>query len=340
MSKRALFFVYLFFFFMYFFGFGIMGNLNSDIPYPWEKMLRPIKLSGYFLTLAIVLTAHFFVFRRFYHKRPYHNLFFAIAGLLLCYIFLRYLIEEVIFPATLGYSNYINLRSFRYYFVDNIYFGSIIIFIGFVLYLFDEMFRQQVQQARLKEKNREAELNFLRSQMEPHFLFNALNNIYSLAFEESPKTANAILKLSEVMRYVTYQRSEKVPLSKELEYVESMIDIHQLRLDHKLQVQISVDPGAQQTELMPLVLVALAENALKHGDLSDQDMPLNIKATLLPKQLKLTVSNKLKKTVAKDGGIGLQNLKRRLELSYEPGDYAFEMTEGGQTYSATLILPL
>lgn len=338
MTKRALLFVYLFFFFMYFFGFGIMGNLNSSIPYPWEKMLKPIKLSGYFLTLTVVLIAHFFVFRRFYHKRL--NLFFAITGLLLFYIFLRYLIEEIIFPATLGYSNYINLRSFRYYFIDNIYFGSIIIFIGFVFYLFDEMFRQQLQQARLKEKNREAELNFLRSQMEPHFLFNALNNIYSLAFEESPKTANAILKLSEVMRYVTYQRSEKVPLSKELEYVESMIDIHQLRLDHKLQVQVSVAPGARQTELMPLVLVALVENALKHGDLSDVNIPLSINVKLLPKQLRLTVSNKLKKTVPEDGGIGLQNLKRRLELSYEPGDYAFDITQQNQTYCATLILPL
>lgn len=340
MSRQALLAVYFFFFFMYFFGFGLMGNMNSNVPYPWEEMLKPLQLSRYCYTILISVLAHFAVFRKFYHRRPIWKLLLAISILLAFYIGLRYLIEEVIFPTTLGYRNYSPVITIRYYIVDNIYFGLIIIFIGFVLYLFDELFHQLRQQRRLREANKISELNFLEAQMNPHFLFNSLNNIYSLALASHPKTATAILKLSEMMRYVTYRKEKLVQFSDEINYTESLVDIHQLRQDHKLQVEWNIPATAMTISIPPLLLVPLIENALKHGDLSDPLVPLIITAQPGNSLLTLTVQNKIGPTAKKPGGVGLENLKRRLELLYENKQYECITEQRGDQFYSIIKIPV
>lgn len=340
MTGKGLTAAYVFFFFMYFIGFGLMGNLNVGIPFPWKSLIEPLNLSRLFYTVTTVLLAHFFVFRKFYYRRPRWLVFIVVIGLLIFFILFRYLLEEIIFPATLGFGNYNPHTTFRYYVVDNLYFGSITILIGFVFFLFDELFRNQKKQAALLEQNKKAELNFLQAQMNPHFLFNSLNNIYSLAYQQHPKTASAVLKLSDMMRYVTYQRSDTVSLEKEMEYVSSLIDIEQLRHDHKLQVDIRVSPGAGQVLITPLTLVPLVENVLKHGDLSDESNPFIMQASVSDKKLAITLSNKISITKTKtEGGVGLKNLQRRMELIYKPGEYRFTSLQKENTFYTTLIIP-
>mgnify|MGYP000943708999 CR=1 FL=1 len=340
MTKSGLILAYTFFFFMYFIGFGLMGDLNVGIPYPWESLLAPLTLSHFFYTVLITLLAHFVVFRRLYYHRPRWQLFAAILCLLIFFIFLRYLLEEVIYPATLGYGNYNPKTSFRYYVVDNIYFGSITILIGFIFFLFDEMFRNRKKQAALEAQNKQAELNFLQAQMNPHFLFNALNNIYSLAYEQNPQTAPAVLKLSDMMRYVTYQKKDKVPLEKEMEYVNSLLDIERLRRDHPLHSSVKITAAAARALITPLTLVPLVENALKHGDLSDPGIPFSIEASVSDHTLRIDVVNKLN-PVKKDaaGGVGLKNLRRRLELIYEREAFSFVTGKKENRFYARLIIP-
>lgn len=340
MTGKGLTAAYVFFFFMYFIGFGLMGNLNVGIPFPWKSLIEPLNLSRLFYTVTTVLLAHFFVFRKFYYRRPRWLVFIVVFGLLIFFILFRYLLEEIIFPATLGFGNYNPHTTFRYYVVDNLYFGSITILIGFVFFLFDELFRNQKKQAALLEQNKKAELNFLQAQMNPHFLFNSLNNIYSLAYQQHPKTASAVLKLSDMMRYVTYQRSDTVSLEKEMEYVSSLIDIEQLRHDHKLQTDINISPGAGQVSITPLTLVPLVENVLKHGDLSDESNPFIMQASVSDKKLAITLSNKISITKTKtEGGVGLKNLQRRMELIYKPGEYRFTSLQKENTFYTTLIIP-
>lgn len=325
---------------MYFIGFGLMGNLNVGIPFPWKELIGPFSLSHMVYTVTTVLAAHFIVFRRFYQQRPIWKLVLALALLLTWFILFRYLLEEVIFPATLGYGNYNPKTTFRYYVVDNIYFGSIAILIGFVFFLLDEMFRNQKRQSELIEQNKQAELNFLQAQMNPHFLFNSLNNIYSLAYEQNPHTAQAVLKLSDMMRYVTYQRSAAVTLANEMEYVHSLIDIEQLRHDHKLQIRIDISPEAAQAPIIPLLLIPLVENALKYGDLSDPADPCTLQVSRKDKKLHVMVRNRVSAVrTSSPGGVGLQNLQRRLELSYTPGSWQYRVEKEEQHYTTYLSIP-
>lgn len=341
MTTRALVLAYLLFFFTYFFGFQLLAHLNTGVPFSWSRFFDPLDLSFYTYTIITVCLSHFVVFRRFYPARPRWKLFAAILGLLAFFILFRYSLEELIFPAVIGYGNYYPATSFRFYVLDNIYFGSFPVFIGFVFYLFDEMFRNRKRQAALQQRNREAELRFLEAQMNPHFLFNSLNNIYSLALEQNPQTPAAILKLSDMMRYVTYRKEKTVLLADELNYVNDLLAIEQLRCEYPLQSRLELEPAALQSRIPPLLLVPLVENALKHGDLSDPAQPLTLQAGIRDEKLYLSLINKTaghRKT--ETGGVGMENLRRRLELLYQPQQYAFSQEKTDQQFFIQMQIPV
>jgi two-component system, LytTR family, sensor kinase len=340
MTRTGLILAYLFFFFMYFFGFGWLGNINSGFPYNWEKQFTPFDISMYIYTLLTVLLAHFLVFRRYYYAKPHWKLWVALFALLIFFILFRYLLEEIIYPRLIGKGNYNPSTTFRYYIFDNVYFGSVKIFIGFVLFLFDELFRQHRQKVDLLQQNKKAELSFLQAQMNPHFLFNSLNNIYSLASEQHPKTATSVLKLSDMMRYVTYEKDKQTELSKEVEYVYNLLDIQQLRHDYKLNFEFTIAPDALTCRVMPLLLIPLIENALKHGDLSDASQPLKMILQVKQKKLEILVSNKitLQHSPIK-GGVGLKNLKRRLELTFRPDEYIFTAEQKENIFIVNITIP-
>ncbi len=316
-----------------------MGNANAGLPIPWSRMFEPLDLTFYFYTVLTVALAHFMVFRPYFHRRPRWKLLLAIISLLVFFIFFRYLVEEILFPRFLGYGNYNANTSFRYYVIDNVYYGLIRIFIGFVLFLFDEMFRNLQQQATLKALNRKAELNFLQAQMNPHFLFNSLNNLYALALDKHPATADAILKLGDMMRYVTYQREELTRLDQELSYINNLLAIEQLRHDEPLQTVISVSLDAAATMIPPLLLVPLVENALKHGDLADPEDPFRLEITKEKGLLRISLLNKISGSVAEKGGLGFTNLRRRLSLLFQPHQYVFSTSTTNGLFRVDLNLP-
>jgi two-component system, LytTR family, sensor kinase len=338
MKKSVLAVVYFFFFFMYFIGFSLMGHLNQGRLYDWSKLADPFTISTIIYTVLTVCLAHFVVFKRYYHTRPRYPLWLALTVLLFFNIFLRYAIEELLYPAVWGFRNYSADTSIRYYIVDNIYYGSIIIFIGFVFFLLDDQFYNQRQKAALLRQNREAELNFLRSQMNPHFLFNSLNNIYALSYSRNPAATDAILKLSNMMRYITYEKEALVPVTKELSYVTQLIELQQLRLDHSLKQQIECDAATGNALIPPFILVPLIENALKHGAFTHE--PLRVSITPRHRHLHIQVANQKNKN-EKDatGGVGLENIKKRLSLLYTEKEYTFTITETGDFFTVDLLLP-
>ncbi len=317
-----------------------MGNTNAGIAYNWQKQFEAFDITYYSYTLLTVLLAHFFVFRKFYYARPRWKLALAITGLLVFYIVFRYLLEEVLMPQLVGTGNYRPSTTIRFYIIDNIYFGSIKIFIGFVFFLFDELFRQHRQKVELLEQHRKAELNFLQAQMNPHFLFNSLNNIYSLAYEQHPQTATAVLKLSDMMRYVTYEKEKNTSLEKETGYIRNLLEIEQLRRDYKLNYRLQVAEEATACQVMPLLLFPLAENAIKHGDLADPLYPFIITAEKTGTKLKLTVANKINSRPPATGGVGLKNLQRRLELSFRPEEYSFIAGQKDNIFTVQLLIPV
>ncbi len=174
---------------------------------------------------------------------------------------------------------------------------------------------------------REGELNGLRSQLNPHFLFNTLNNIYALIEISPQKAQQAVHDLSQLLRYLVYENPEKVELSRELEYAAKYIELMKLRMGERpINVEITNTAG-QSTEVAPLVLMTLIENAFKHGNTADTTQPISIKITADDKSLVCTTVNSIATSTRLDGcsGVGLTNLRRRLELIY--GDAASLITE-------------
>jgi len=186
-----------------------------------------------------------------------------------------------------------------------------------------------------------SELSFLKSQVNPHFLFNTLNGIYGLALQKSNETPKAILKLSGLMRHMLYESEESsVPLSSELDYLNNFIDLQKLRLSEESSVIFNVEGSIESKIIQPMLLIPFFENAFKHGQ-NRTGVDININIILKGTDLLLQISNKTSDSKVKDksSGIGLKNVKKRLELLY-PDAYNLKSWEKDGYYTTHLSLKL
>lgn len=204
-----------------------------------------------------------------------------------------------------------------------------------------DWFSNERIQRNLESQKKDMELQFLKSQLNPHFLFNSLNNIYSLAYQKSEKTADAILKLSEIMRYMIYESNDSwVALSKEVEYVQSYIELQKLRFKDGAAVELTLNGEIDNQRVVPLILISFVENAFKHGVANDPADPIRINIIANQKILHFSITNKKSKT-NKDamGGVGLNNVERRLQLLY-PDRYKLNIVNSATHYTSELMLDI
>lgn len=184
-----------------------------------------------------------------------------------------------------------------------------------------EWFKNERLKKEMENQKISAELLNLKSQINPHFLFNSLNSIYSLANKNADqKSAQAILKLSDMMRYMLYDSIDnEVPLEKEIEYLNNYIDLQRLRLRDNISVKFNVSGEVKDKIISPLLLIAFVENAFKHGISYQNESFISIELKVLKSGLSFRTSNSIFKEFIereKSSGIGLENVKRRLELLY------------------------
>ena len=189
--------------------------------------------------------------------------------------------------------------------------------------------RYMMRQQERKQKEVEAELAWLKNQINPHFLFNTLNNISSLAQIDGDETQEAVMQLSDLLRYAMYETNKpKVRLDGEVEFLRNYINLMKLRCNEMTAVSAQFDITAPQTEVPPLLFISLVENAFKHGMNSNAPATIDIR---LEQQGDILVfncdnTNNPKSTKDRSGsGIGLDNTRRRLDLLY-PGRYTWEQT--------------
>jgi sensor histidine kinase YesM len=216
--------------------------------------------------------------------------------------------------------------------------GAYAILIKFAIDWFDT----QKLKAELVNQTQTSELALLRSQVNPHFLFNTLNNIYSLVCKKSPDAPEAIMKLSSIMRYMLYDaNTDKVLLEKEIEYLESFIELQKLRIRYDNFVELRIDGDVGNKIIAPMLLIPFVENAFKHGDKAVNSPGIRIHLVVSPHKLVFEIINHVKKNFFgqkdKIGGIGLQNIKRRLEILY-PGKYSLETTQENDLYRVNLSI--
>lgn len=205
-----------------------------------------------------------------------------------------------------------------------------------------DWFESQKIKAEMVNQSQTSELALLRSQVNPHFLFNTLNNIYSLVCQKSEDAPEAIMKLSAIMRYMLYDATtDKVLLEKEIEYLQSFIQLQKLRSRQQNFAELVIHGNVNGRTIAPMLLIPFVENAFKHGSRNVPHPGIRITLNSEPGKLSFEVMNHIRKnTIAsKDqtGGIGLPNIKRRLDLLY-PGKYDLEIKEENDIYNVKLII--
>ena len=218
---------------------------------------------------------------------------------------------------------------------------GIFAFIYFILLFFTLVrwtFKQIKSIITLKNEKKKTELLHLKSQVNPHFFFNMLNNLYGLVEKDSKKAQELILKLSDMMRYSIYDgQKETVLLSEEISYLQNYIELHKMRYHKTIDVQFKADIEDNDYQIMPLLFIILLENAFKHGvENLRENAFAHIHIMAKNNQVNFTIENNFDSTLeSEESGIGLKNLKRRLELVY-PKNHTLSITKNDTVYKAQL----
>lgn len=215
--------------------------------------------------------------------------------------------------------------------------------ISLLLKFIDDFFRQRDQLHKIQQEKSLAELHVLKAQVNPHFLFNTLNNLYGLVLERSDLAAETVLKLSDIMKYnLAEGNADTVLLKKDLENLRNYFELECLRLSDLAEVRFSMEGVFENQRITPLLLLPLVENAFKYGVHQQRDKQmLRVEIKIVGQDLYVRILNQKPSTMAPNTslGLGIQNVRKRLDLLY-PDRYRFETEEDHRTFRVTLHLRL
>ncbi|MFM9910498.1 MAG: sensor histidine kinase [Chitinophagaceae bacterium] len=246
---------------------------------------------------------------------------------------------------------YITSTAAKWYKVKTFFHFSIIYIIQqtlvfIALAYFINYTKQEIKLKALKQAKLESDLNYLKAQLQPHFFFNTLNNIYSLAQQQSADTAPLVSKLSEMMRYIIYETSHsKVTLKKEIEFLQNYVEVQSIRYNKNIRIQFDTQGITEIASIEPLLLLPFVENAFKHG-IEEEAISgfVTIVIMLAGNELIVQISNSkpgksLREGLNGAGGLGLQNARQRLDLLY-PEKYHLTIKDTTSQFEIVLTLYL
>jgi hypothetical protein len=310
--------------------------LNIEMRWWWESPFD-ILLSGLLSFYLQSLLAYLLILLTY----PKYGLWRSLAFLTLLFPILiatRYFIQEIVAKSITGHGNYHPDTDLKSYFIDNIYFSSIYLFFSVMYFFVRYTKHQEREKTALVQLQYSAELGFLRSQINPHFLFNSLNTTYSLVHSHSDKALRSIELLSHLTRRMLYEQKDYNPLDSELESLKEYIELQKLRFDPEcfIELKTQVVPGI----LIPgQILIPLAENAFKHGNFSDKLNPVQINIHVDNAYTIIQFRNlKNHQQQHTQGGVGLNNVKRRLELLFGK-NHSFSINNTTDTFAVNIKIP-
>ena len=308
---------------------------------PW-LMIDHIYTSIFIVTLLIPVSINdVFLIKRLLNKQKYGIYLLVVALTILVGAGINHMLFSKLIDYILPGYYFISY----YEFADLLKFFTAFIMISTLITLSLEWFRLQEDRYRTNKLEKErvsAEFKALASQVNPHFLFNSLTVLYSLAVKNSADTPGAILKLSDILRYVIYQSSATtVSLRSELAILQDFIDLQRYRVNASTQIDLSDSISDDNIQVAPMLMLPLLENSFKHGTTSSAE-PSFVKARAIEENGTLhftIINNKSEKSQNAPGGFGLKNLRERLALAY-PGRYSLDISETQSTFAVSMQINL
>ena len=301
--------------------------------FPWLFLSSMVMLP---FTMALVYLINYRILPAYLREKKY----FRLALVLLLILAIEPLMIRMLVMVLSGEE--ISIKSLVDYNLLPFYFETgLIVFIAFSIKLFKLSIREKEEKSQLEKQKLQAELMALRSQLNAHFLFNTLNNLYGLAMKKSDRTPEGILMLSEMLNFVLYECStEDYTLKKELGFIDNYIELEKLRYGKRLEIKMVKELEDEDSRIAPLLLFPFVENSFKHGaSKMIRDVWITIRVRTHEGSLTFEVDNS--RTLASGahsangGGVGLENVKKRLEILY-PRQHSLLIHEEENTFSVSL----
>jgi LytS/YehU family sensor histidine kinase len=222
---------------------------------------------------------------------------------------------------------------------ENAFGAILILLISLPILLAVQWSRQNTRIVLLEKEKANAELDLLKQQLNPHFFFNTLNNLYALSLQNSKKTPEVILQLADLMRYVIYKASKPfVQITDEVQYLQDYLQLQSIRLKEKFELRFEVDIADEKFKIAPLLLIVFIENAFKHGiEPFSGNAILHVLLKSDNCKLYFTCENSFEPEAESQAGIGLDNLQKRLNLLY-PGKHQLQIKKENTIFKAELEL--
>ena len=316
------------------------GNYFNDYLYSLKT-----NIIGFPVHMILVYLNIFILMPKLVFKKKYFSFIIAILGSLLLMVFIKfnltyYLVSENIWPEGPAVIN-----DFTFSYAVDMMIGElyVITFVTAIKITMDWL-EEQKRTAELEKMQSETELKFLRTQISPHFFFNTLNNIYSLAIEKSEKTPKIILKLSELMRYLLYEtRTKRQRLEQEIICIQNYLELESIRYGKLLEIDMKISGDIMNKKIAPILLLSFVENAFKHGaNKNIGNIKIDLDFKIIDNFLYFTISNpvpklgKHKQIIDHPGGIGLNNVRKRLALGYNKDEYELNIENNNKVFIVNL----
>lgn len=293
------------------------GAYFNDYPYSFKSNLIEFSLH-----IPLVYFNLFVLVPRYVLKQKYITYTFSLLASLFGVYLLKtaltyYIISENIWPEANREYHPFEINHIVAVCIGELY----VLAMASSVYLTLTWLRERERNRSLRENQFKIKLKYLENQIQPHFFFNTLNNLYALSLESSNKVPDVIIKLSNLMEYVLYdvKGTKFVPLIKEIDYIQNYIEIEKLRFEN-VEVTINLESNIDDIVVPPLIFISLVENAFKHGSLNNHNLKIKINCKVIDnKMLDFEILNNfvISQNLNQKGGIGLVNTKKRLKLIYK-----------------------
>ncbi|HSD08439.1 sensor histidine kinase [Flavobacterium sp.] len=314
------------------------GAYFNDYTYSFKS-----NLIEFALHIPLVYFNLFILIPRFVLKSKYIKYAFSlIASLAVVYLLKTgltyYIISKNIWPeANRDYSPF-EINHIVAVCIGELY----VLAIASSIYLMLTWLKERDRNKAIMENQNKIKLKYLKNQIQPHFFFNTLNNLYSLSLESSSKVPDVIIKLSSLMEYVLYEIDDDkfVDLIKEIDYIQNYIEIEKLRFQN-VEVTINLESDIDTIKVPPLLFISLIENAFKHGGINNENLKIKINLRVIKSMLEFEIINNfvLSQPLKHKKGIGLSNTKKRLKLIYK-NNYSLNQKTKFNFYIIKIQIPL